>query len=97
MVDQVHAGRLDEAEQAARELLVRYPEVHDGYDRLGMDYDPEFVASFLDLINKLEASAAEGCGVQRRGPRGPRPVPRGATDCYRKVIEFALAHPEVEP
>jgi len=26
----VRAGRLDEAEQAARELLVRYPEVHDG-------------------------------------------------------------------
>lgn len=36
VVDLVHAGRLDEAEQAARELLVRYPEVHDGYDRLGM-------------------------------------------------------------
>ncbi|HET9645177.1 MAG TPA: SEC-C metal-binding domain-containing protein [Burkholderiaceae bacterium] len=35
VVDLVHAGRLDEAEQAARELLVRYPEVHDGYDRLG--------------------------------------------------------------
>ena len=30
---------LDEAEQAARELLVRYPEVHDGYDRLGMVYE----------------------------------------------------------
>ena len=27
---------MDEAEQAARELLVRYPDVHDGYDRLGM-------------------------------------------------------------
>jgi tetratricopeptide (TPR) repeat protein len=86
VVDLVHAGRLDEAEQAARELLVRYPEVHDGYDRLGLvheargqfrqaadcyrsvvefaradpeNYDPEFVDSFLDLIAKLEASAAE--------------------------------------
>jgi tetratricopeptide (TPR) repeat protein len=86
VVDLVHAGRLDEAERAARELLVRYPEVHDGYDRLGMvheargqlreaadcyrkvvefaranpeNYDPEFVASFLDLIAKLEASEAE--------------------------------------
>ena len=85
-VDLVHAGRLDDAEQAARELLVRYPEVHDGYDRLGMvheargefrqaadcyrnvvefaranpeNYDPEFAASFLDLIAKLEASEAE--------------------------------------
>ena len=86
VVDLVHAGRLDEAEQAARELLVRYPEVHDGYDRLGMvheargqfreaadcyrkvidfaranpeSYDPEFVDSFLELIVKLEACAAE--------------------------------------
>jgi tetratricopeptide (TPR) repeat protein len=86
VVDLVHAGRLDEAEQATRELLVRYPEVHDGYDRLGMvheargqfreaadcyrkviefaraspeDYDAGFVDSFLELIVKLEASAAE--------------------------------------
>lgn len=35
----VKAGKLDEAEQAARELLVRYPDVHDGYDRLGMVYE----------------------------------------------------------
>jgi len=82
----IHAGRLDEAEQAAHELLVRYPEVHDGYDRLGMvheargqfreaancyrlviefaranaaNYDAGFVDSFLGLIAKLEASAAE--------------------------------------
>lgn len=86
VVDLVHAGRLDEAERAANELLVRYPEVHDGYDRLGMvheargqfreaadcyrkvieftranpkDYDAGFVDSFLELIVKLEASAAE--------------------------------------
>jgi tetratricopeptide (TPR) repeat protein len=39
VVDLVHAGRLDEAEQAARELLARYPEVHDGYDRLGMVHE----------------------------------------------------------
>jgi len=86
VVDLVHGGRLEEAEQAARELLVRYPEVHDGYDRLGMvheargqfreaadcyrkvieftranpqDYDAGFVDSFLELIVKLEASAAQ--------------------------------------
>jgi tetratricopeptide (TPR) repeat protein len=86
VVDLVHAGRLDEAEQAARELLVRYPEVHDGYDRLGMvheargqfreaagcyrkviefaranpeDHDAGLVDSFLELIVKLEARAAE--------------------------------------
>jgi len=36
VVDLVHAGKLDEAEAAARDLLVRFPEVYDGYDRLGM-------------------------------------------------------------
>src|SRR5437773_4836321 len=34
----VRAGKLDEAEQAARDLLVLFPDVHDGYDRLGMVY-----------------------------------------------------------
>ena len=38
-VDLVRAGKLDEAEQAARELLMRFPDVHDGYDRLGMVYE----------------------------------------------------------
>jgi tetratricopeptide (TPR) repeat protein len=36
VVDMVRAGKLDEAEAAARDLLTRFPEVHDGYDRLGM-------------------------------------------------------------
>jgi tetratricopeptide (TPR) repeat protein len=35
----VRAGRLDEAEAAARDLIARYPEVHDGWDRLGMVYE----------------------------------------------------------
>jgi SEC-C motif len=38
-VDLVRAGKLDQAEQAARNLLVRFPYVHDGYDRLGMVYE----------------------------------------------------------
>jgi tetratricopeptide (TPR) repeat protein len=39
VIDMVHAGKLDEAEAAARDLLVRFPEAHDGYDRLGMVYE----------------------------------------------------------
>jgi len=39
VIDMVRADKLDEAEQAARDLLVRFPEVHDGYDRLGMVYE----------------------------------------------------------
>jgi hypothetical protein len=36
VVDMVHASHLDAAEQAAHDLLARFPDVHDGYDRLGM-------------------------------------------------------------
>jgi tetratricopeptide (TPR) repeat protein len=39
VIDMVHAGKLDEADAVARDLLVRFPEVHDGYDRLGMVYE----------------------------------------------------------
>ena len=39
VVTLIDAGRLDEAEHAARALLVNYPEVHDGHDRLGMIYE----------------------------------------------------------
>jgi hypothetical protein len=37
-VDLVDEGRLDEAEQVARHLLERFPDAHDGWDRLGMVY-----------------------------------------------------------
>jgi tetratricopeptide (TPR) repeat protein len=37
--DLVRAGKLDEAERAAQDLLERFPDVHDGWDRLGMVYE----------------------------------------------------------
>jgi len=39
VIELIRAGKLDEAEAAAHDLLVRFPEVHDGYDRLGMVYE----------------------------------------------------------
>lgn len=36
VIDLIDAGDLDEAERQARALLERYPQVHDGFDRLGM-------------------------------------------------------------
>lgn len=39
IVDLVQAGKLDEAERAAQDLVKRFPEVHDGYDRLGAVYE----------------------------------------------------------
>jgi predicted TPR repeat methyltransferase len=35
----VRGGRLDEVEAAARDLIVRYPDTHDGWDRLGMVHE----------------------------------------------------------
>jgi tetratricopeptide (TPR) repeat protein len=37
-IDLIDAGRLEEAEHAARDLLQRYPDVHDGLERLAMVY-----------------------------------------------------------
>ena len=60
VVDLVHAGKLDEAEQVARDLLVRYPEVHDGFERLAMVYEArgdrkqaaEYYRKALDLMRE---------------------------------------------
>ena len=38
VIDLITAGRLDEAEQAAQDLLEKYPQVHDGLERLAMVY-----------------------------------------------------------
>lgn len=35
VVDLIHAGRFDEADRAARDLIVRYPFATDGLERLG--------------------------------------------------------------
>ena len=39
VLDLIRQGRLDEAEKAAHDLLERFPEVHDGYDRIGMVHE----------------------------------------------------------
>jgi tetratricopeptide (TPR) repeat protein len=38
-LDLVEEGRFEEAEAAARDLIERYPETHDGWDRLGMMHE----------------------------------------------------------
>jgi tetratricopeptide (TPR) repeat protein len=39
VLDLIRDNKLDEAEAAASDLLVRYPEVPDGWDRLGMVHE----------------------------------------------------------
>ena len=36
VIDLIDTGRLDDAERAAQDLLERYPEVHDGLERVAM-------------------------------------------------------------
>src|SRR6476659_5456694 len=65
VVDMVQAGNLDAAEQAAHDLLARFPDVHDGYDRKAFtgirdhpdNYDPAFETVFQKLVDRLEAQA----------------------------------------
>ncbi len=51
VVDLIQARKLDEAERAAMLLLERYPDVPDGYDRLGMVFeargDPKRAAEYF--------------------------------------------------
>jgi tetratricopeptide (TPR) repeat protein len=60
VIDLIEAGKLDEAEKAAHQLIADYPEVHDGYDRLGMVYEarkePKKAA---DCYRKVIESLAE--------------------------------------
>jgi len=64
VVDLIHAGRLDEAEQAARDLRARYPEVPDGYNRLGMVYEArgqnrEAAECYRKVVEFMRAHSAE--------------------------------------
>jgi len=39
IIDLINEGRLDEAEAGAKKLIIDYPEVHDGLERLAMVYE----------------------------------------------------------
>jgi hypothetical protein len=39
VLDLIRMAKLDEAQAAARDLLERFPQVHDGWDRLGMVHE----------------------------------------------------------
>jgi tetratricopeptide (TPR) repeat protein len=60
VVGLIRAGDLDGAEAAARKLLVDYPDVIDGHDRLGMVYEARedyaaAVANYRQVLQQMEA------------------------------------------
>lgn len=62
VIDLIKAGQFDAAERAARDLLVRYPEVHDGHDRLGMVYEArgmprEAAQCYRQVVEFMHANA----------------------------------------
>src|ERR1700684_3255104 len=52
VVHLVRTARLDEAEAAARDLLVRFPDGHDGWDRLGMVHEARATATGGRLLSQ---------------------------------------------
>ena len=60
VLDLIRGGKLDEAEAAARDLLAHYPEVPDGWDRLGMVHEKRGEnAQAADCYRKLVAFVRE--------------------------------------
>ena len=60
VLDLIRGGKLDAAEAAARDLLARYPEVPDGWDRLGMVHEKRGEnAQAADCYRKLVAFVRE--------------------------------------
>jgi tetratricopeptide (TPR) repeat protein len=52
VVDLIHENRLDEAETVAAKLLIDYPEVHDGFERLAMVYEAQ--GNLVDALEMYE-------------------------------------------
>ena len=68
VVDLIRTGKLDQAEQAARALLARYPGVVDGYDRLGMVFDARGTGSRRPTTTRrpsLSSSSTPGASTQK--------------------------------
>ena len=72
VVQLVGAAKLDEAEAAARDLLVRFPDVHHGWDRLGMVHEArgdsqqaaDCYRNVIDFIRKHPDRYDAGIGEQ---------------------------------
>ncbi len=78
VVDMIRAGKLDEAEAAAHALLVRYPQVHDGYDRLGM---------VAEARGDKKLAAAHYRKVLEFAQQHPDQLDPRLIDNYRRMVE----------
>lgn len=68
IIDLIDEGRLDEAETAAKQLLKNYPEVIDGFERLGMVYEARGQNSLAaDMFQKALDFTFEHDGFEEKG------------------------------
>jgi len=68
IVDLINEGRLDEAEESAKKLLIEYPEVIDGFDRLAMIYEKRcsYIMA-IDMYQKALDSTLDQDGFDEEG------------------------------
>lgn len=78
VVDLIHAGKLDEAEVAANDLLVRCPNVHVGYDRLGM---------VAEARGDKKLAAVQYRKILESAQQHPDVIDPRLIERYRKMIE----------
>jgi tetratricopeptide (TPR) repeat protein len=77
VLDLIKAGKLDEAEQAARDLRAQFPEVIDGIERLAM------VCEARGDTTQAAAHYREALDFIRENPEG---FDEEATDHYRRKL-----------
>jgi tetratricopeptide (TPR) repeat protein len=63
IIDLISEGRLDEAEAGAKKLMIDYPEVHDGLERLAMVYEKrgdfkKAIATYKEALNFVTLNKA---------------------------------------
>lgn len=72
VLELIHAGELDQAETAARELIEHFPEVPDGYDRMGqvceVRGDPAQAALWYRKVIGFIRAHPEHYSAQDEGP-----------------------------
>src|ERR1700733_6046571 len=81
VVDMVQAGNLDAAEQAAHALLARFPDVHDGYDRLGM-------------VCEARGDRRQAADYYRRAINVIRNHPDNSNPAFEGFFQRLIARPE---
>ena len=81
----IDAGKLDDAEHAAQALVERWPDVHDGYDCLGMVHQVRGESQAAEYYRKVVAFAREEPESLRSRVPGVFPGPDRTPRSYARA------------